>query len=615
MSEPSLADPHHDGSDLHVPERPVDLGDKTTVLLRVPRAVSVDDVAVRYVHDGEPTVAVAKVDRETDTDVWWRATFPVWNPATPYRWLLSGGDLGYAWLNGIGIQRFDVPDSDDFVATSDPGGPGWHLESVIYQVFPDRFASSGLGVQPPEWALPRDWGVRPKGRGPTTPYEFYGGDLVGIERHLDHVASLGANVLYMTPFFPAGSAHRYDATTFEAVDPVLGGDEALASLTRAAHERGLRVLGDLTTNHVGNGHEWFARAKADEHAPEREFFFFDRRRRTGYECWLGVPSLPKLDHRSAELERRFFEGETSVVQRWLRPPYSLDGWRIDVANMTGKRDAVDLGTEVASEAREAAVAARPDALVIAEHAHDVRFALQPGAWHGTMAYAGFTRPVWSWLRGPKLPRHPAREFFGLPVGVPSLPGESAVATMRRFRAGMPWSSVLHSWTILDSHDTARFRTIAGSRERQVVGIGLQMTTPGVPLVFAGGEIGLEGEWGEDARRTMPWESPETWDTELLGSFRRLISLRRSSPALARGGIRYAYVGSDAILYLRESREERVLCLARRRAGEPLRMPLQTVGGKRIETLAHEGQVEEARVEDGAIEFSGEGPTFQAYRIE
>ena len=602
--------PHHDGSELYVPEPPTALGDETTVLLRVPRGLKVEEVAVRYVHDGEPTVAVAKVDRTNDSDVWWRATFPVWNPATPYRWLLSGGDFGYAWLNGAGLQPFDVPDSDDFVATPDPGGPEWHLESVVYQIFPDRFASAGLEVEPPEWALPRQWDERPTGRGPTTRREWYGGDLVGIERHLDHIASLGANVLYMTPFFPAGSTHRYDATTFEAVDPALGGDAALSSLTRAAHARGIRVLGDLTTNHVGKGHEWFVKASTDEHAPEREFFFFDGRRKSGYESWLGVASLPKLDHRSAELERRFFDGEESVVQRWLRPPFSLDGWRIDVANMTGRRDAVDLGAEVASEVRGAAVAARPDAVVVAEHAHDVRSILQPGAWHGTMAYAGFTRPAWTWLRGEVLPRDPAKEFFGLPVGVPLLPGEATVETMRRFRAGMPWSCVLHSWVILDSHDTARFRTISGSRERQRVGVGLQMTTPGVPMVFAGGEIGLEGEWGEDARRTMPWDRPETWDTELLEAYQRLIALRRSSRALARGGIRYAHVSADAIAYLREASGETVLCLAARAGHEPVRLPLAAIAGVELETLWGE----DVEVDGDDAILPADGPAFHAWKV-
>ena len=144
-----------------------------------------------------------------------------------------------------------------------------------------------------------------------------------------------------------------------------------------------------------------------------------------------------------------------------------------------------------------------------------------------MSYAGFTRPAWAWLRGDALPAEAAGQFLGLPVPMPRLSGEAVVNTMRRFRAGLPWHAALHSWAILDSHDTARFRTIAGSRERHVVGVGLQMTTPGVPMVFAGDEIGLEGDWGEDARRTMPWSHPQSWDTELLEAYRGLIALRRS----------------------------------------------------------------------------------------
>ncbi len=247
-----------------------------------------------------------------------------------------------------------------------------------------------------------------------------------------------------------------------------------------------------------------------------------------------------------------FNGESSVVQRWLRPPFALDGWRIDVANMTGRRNDVDLSAYVAHGVRAAAVAARPEALVVAEHAHDARADLRRGGWHGTMAYAGFTRPVWTWLRGDVVPAHLAQDFLGLPFGVPSRAAESMVETMRRFRAGVPWAGVLHSWTILDSHDTARFRTVVGSRERQLVGVGMQMTTPGVPMVFAGDEIGLEGDWGEDARRTMPWSHPETWDTELLDAYRRLVTIRRKSEALARGGIRYVRVSADAVAYLRES---------------------------------------------------------------
>ncbi|MGI8885312.1 MAG: glycoside hydrolase family 13 protein [Gaiellaceae bacterium] len=605
-----LAMPHHDGSELYAPEWPEELGNETTVLLRMPRGRAVDSVAVRYVRDGEPGVAPARIDRETEADVWWRASFPVWNPVTPYRWLLSGGDFGYAWLNGVGLQRFDGPDADDFIATPEPGGPAWHLESVVYQVFPDRFASAGLTVTPPDWAVPRGWDAPPTGRGPETPFEWFGGDLVGLEQRLGHIAALGASVLYLTPIFPAGSTHRYDASTFERVDPLLGGDDALESLVRAAHGRGMRVLGDLTTNHVGTGHEWFAAARNGAGVPEREFFFFDDRLEAGYESWWGVPSLPKLDYRSPELRRRVYGGATSVVERWLRPPFSLDGWRIDVANMTGRLNGVDVSGEVARGVRAAGVAARGDALVVAEHSHDARGDLRAGGWHGTMNYPGFTRPVWAWLRGDELSGEPASGFLGLPVGVPRLPGGSVVETMKRFRAGVPWQSVLHSWTLLDSHDTARFRTIAGSRERQILGIGLQMTTPGVPMVFAGDEIGLEGEWGEDARRTMPWSRPETWDSELYEAYQRLISVRRGSRALAVGGIRYAHVSADAIAYLREVSAETVLCLACRAGSEPLRLPLAALGGHELETLFGA----DAEIDGDDAVLPAEGPAFHIWRV-
>jgi alpha-glucosidase len=602
-----LSRPHHDGSDVYVPERPSALGEDITVLLRVCRETPVEQVAVRYVRDQDPLVAAAEIDRETDSHTWWRATFPVWNPSTPYRWLLSGGSFGYTWLNGSGLQPFDVPDADDFVATPEPGGPDWHERSVVYQVFPDRFASAGLDVAPPEWAIPRAWDELPTGRGPETPFEWFGGDLVGLEQRLGHISELGANVLYLTPFFPAGSTHRYDASSFDEVDPLLGGNDALAALTKAAGERGIRVIGDLTTNHVGVGHPWFASALAGSEL-ERGFFYFDGDLPAGYECWYGVPSLPKLNYASAELRSRMYEGEHSAVRRWLEPPFALDGWRIDVANMTGRLHDVDLLPEVASGVRAAALRSRPDALVVAEHAHDARADLQAGRWYGTMNYRGFTRPVWQWLRGDELPAG-VSGFFELPVEIPRVSGAAAVETMTSFGAGVPWRSLLHSWLLLDSHDTARFRTIAGSRARQLVGVGMQMTTPGVPMIFAGAEIGLEGDWGEDARRTMPWDRPGTWDTEALEVYRGLIALRRESEALARGGMRYAHVSGDAIAYVRESPGETLLCLATRADHPEVRLSRAALGTE-PETLYGD----DARIEGDEVVLPSRGPAFHVWRI-
>jgi alpha-glucosidase len=145
---------------------------------------------------------------------------------------------------------------------------------------------------------------------------------------------------------------------------------------------------------------------------------------------------------------------------------------------------------------------------------------------------------------------------------------------------------------------ARFRTVAG-RDRHLVGVGLQMTTPGVPMVFAGDELGLEGEWGEDGRRTMPWDGGG--DRAFLEEMRRLAALRRSSAALARGGIRYVHVSADAIAYLRETREETLLCLAARAAHAPVAIPYS-----QLETLYG------ADARDGVL--PADGPSFHVWRI-
>jgi alpha-glucosidase len=161
--------------------------------------------------------------------------------------------------------------------------------------------------------------------------------------------------------------------------------------------------------------------------------------------------------------------------------------------------------------------------------------------------------------------------------------------------------VLHSWNLLDSHDTARFRTIAGTPGRHLVGVGLQMTLPGVPMLFAGDEIGLEGAWGEDARRTMPWQDPGSWDTAFLEQNRALVALRRSLPALARGGLRFVHVGPDAVAFLRETRDERLLVLAARATHEPITTPFTN-----LETLYGEDA-------PGGV-LPPDGPAFHVWRI-
>lgn len=572
LPAPQRMEPHHDGSPLYLSHPAPPLGSRFRVRVRVPDELGVEKVIVRTVADGEAHyVTAARSDIPGVPESWWTAELTARNLVTPYRFLLATADEQW-WLTGAGLHAREVTDSFDFRVTSHPASPEWAADAVAYQVFPDRFARSQHAIplgDLPDWAVPAAWDepmdVSTRAARDT---RLYGGDLDGVTEHLDHVAGLGANLLYLTPVFPARSNHRYDATTFDQVDPILGGDEALRRLQEAAHARGMRVMGDITTNHTGVTHEWFV-AAMDPERPEAGFYLRDESDPTGWATWQGVPTLPKLNHASDELARRLFQAPDSSVRRWLGPGRGLDAWRIDVANMTGRYAADDLTHDVARRMRAAVSATEPDALLVAEHYFDHADDITGDGWHGVMNYAGFTRPVWTWLMDAT---QLGGRFLELPMRMPRRDGAAVVTVMREFLAKVPWTARLASFNLVDSHDTARIETlVAGDAGRVEAALALMVGLPGIPMVCYGDEVGIPGTFGEDGRRPMPWDAapdgvapdPGRWDAERHATYRQLLTLRRQSVALRRGGLRWLHVGEDLLVALREHPEECALVVVAR----------------------------------------------------
>jgi alpha-glucosidase len=369
----------------------------------------------------------------------------------------------------------------------------------------------------------------------------------------------------------------------------------------------MRLIGDLTTNHCGSRHPWFETGRRDPDSVESDFFYW-RAADPGYLGWCGVPSLPKLNWSSPELLDRMIESPDAVVRRWLQPPYGLDGWRIDVANMTGRHGADDRNHEIARRVRGAAAAARPDAVVIAEHGHDYTGDVAGDGWHGSMNYAGFLRPVWRWLADPAT----TLNFLGVPVTVRPNTGPQVVDTMSDFLGAVPWRVRCANLNQLGSHDTPRFGTVTGNRVLVEVGAVLLMTLPGIPAIFAGDEIGLEGINGEDARRPFPWDRREQWDETLLDTMRRLTWLRRGSSALTHGGLRWLSVEDDRLAFLRESASERILVVVARAGGEPLPLPPSICGATGDIEVLHGAEPRTGA--SGRIEVPGDGPAAHVWRL-
>lgn len=562
---------HHDGSELYVSPLYPRLGQPVSLWVRVDPGLAATAVHLRSTVDGDQhfSACLPASDR-SPAGSWWAVTTMMRNTRLRYRFLIDAPRGGMT-LNGVGLHDREVTDVHDFCLTVDPPPPAWARDAVFYEIFLDRFARStirtGAGETAPEWAVLADWDDDVRHGTADGVRQLYGGDLRGVSEHLDHLEELGVTAVYLTPFFPATSNHRYDASTFGHVDPLLGGDEALVELTAAAHRRGVRIVGDLTLNHTGSTHEWFVDATADPDSPQARFYLFDEHP-SHYETFAGVPSMPKLDHRSAELRARLFEGSTSVVHRYLEE-FGLDGWRIDVAQSSGHCGASDRTLETARATMRTARAATRDAYVVAEHQFDASEALQGDAWHGAMAYGAFTRPVWSWLAETDIDRH-----WGVPAGHPPYTGVGMAAAMDQFTALIPWRSRTHSLNLLDSHDTPRLLSVTGP-SRYRLAVGMLLTFPGIPMLFAGDEIGTHGVDLEDARQPFRW-ARETWDQELFDWHRRLIRLRRSHQALVTGGFRWLHVGDDVVVYERADREQTLIVQVSRRDHPPVVSPVPAV---------------------------------------
>jgi alpha-glucosidase len=251
-----------------------------------------------------------------------------------------------------------------------------------------------------------------------------------------------------------------------------------------------------------------------------------------------------------------------------------------------------------------------DAYLVGEHFHDYLPDLDGSTWPGVMNYSGFTRPMWTWLVEED---SPLGNWMGMPRQWPRLPGGSVVETMRRF-APMPWTARTASMNIVSSHDSPRIRTIAGDNGHVEVAVGAMFTLPGVPMIWSGDEIGLTGVTGEDGRKPFPWNRPEAWNRSTFTQYSEFMTIRRDSDALRRGGLRWAFVDEDRMVFLRESASETCLVMLARASGGSIRLSARLLGFRdetEAETL-YGGATLRAR--SGWVDLPGDGPSVHVWRM-
>jgi cyclomaltodextrinase len=431
--------------------------------------------------------------------------------------------------------------------------PDWLRDAVIYQVFVDRFATTG-GAPFAE---------------PTTLAGFYGGTLRGVIERLDHIADLGATCLWLSPIYPSPSHHGYDATDYRSVEPRLGTEADLVALCAAAHVRGIRVILDFVVNHLSSGHPAFQAAQADRSSPEAAWFTFTAWP-DAYLSFFGVQDHPQVDSDDPGARAYMIES----ARHWLE--LGVDGFRCDYAN--GPSHAFWSAFRAATRATD------PDSVTIGEVVETP--ALQwtyQGRLDGCLDFF-----LLGALRG-------AFAFGSLsPTGLD--------VTVRRHLAARPPDFLLP--TFLDNHDMNRFLwVVRGDTRRLRLAALFQFTLPDPPIVYYGTEVGLSqvrdvrsadgSGHPEEARRPMPWGADQ--DADLLAFYQRLVGLRRRSAARWRGGRRTVAIDDASGLYaVRCGDGADAAIVVLNLAGTPLRTDLPGRDGLAVALATDETVIDDGR---------------------
>jgi cyclomaltodextrinase len=395
--------------------------------------------------------------------------------------------------------------------------PDWVPDTVFYQIFPDRFRNDDPSNDPPD-TVP--WGSEPDR------HHFQGGDLAGVIEGLGHLERLGVSGLYLNPIFTAGTNHRYDTWDYFTVDPHLGDVGVLRELVAEAHHRGIRVILDGVFNHCGDGHpafrDWQTNGAASEYAGWFTTFPSQPLGAPDYQTCGGAAYLPKLDLTNPAARDHVLRAATY----WIEAA-AIDGWRLDVP--------FKVAHEFWAAFRETVRSVAPDAYLLGE------------VWRDAKPWLDVFDGVTNYRQRDNIVGYCIHD---------ALDGED-FAQETADLAGHHSDAALWMVSLVGSHDTARLRTLAGRDvDRAVCAIAAMFTVPGVPLIYYGDEVGLDGDNDPGCRRAMPWDD-SVWDQRLLATVTQLCAVRAASPALRRGDFQPLTARNGLVAFERTHGDDRV----------------------------------------------------------
>ncbi len=439
--------------------------------------------------------------------------------------------------------------------------------SVIYQIFPDRFYESKPHTSLPfadrvyrtnKQGEPYFW---PTEQGGDLNMDYFGGDFAGIQEKLPYLADLGVGWIYLNPIFEAHSNHRYNTADYLKADPLLGTNEEFSALCAQAQKYDIRIILDGVFSHTGADSIYFNKegrygwggAYHDPESPYRSWYDFSDEYPCGYRSWWGFDTLPEVNENDPAY-RRFICGRGGVIDTWLS--LGASGFRLDVAD--------ELPDSFIEEIRRAVKAHGQDKLLIGEVWEDA-----------TNKIAYDQRRTYLLGRGlDSVMNYPFRSAaLDFAAGVDTKQVADGILSICE---NYPKPALDCLMNFMSTHDTERALTALADEPSEgrsrywqsgrrldypqyehgirllLLAYAMIFTLPGVPSIYYGDEIGMQGYRDPFNRAYYNWNSTEK---RLRPVFRQLAELRRDCDAFLDGDFRLTGAQGDILQYQRRGKTQ------------------------------------------------------------
>ena len=509
-----------------------------------------------------------------DSFEYWELHFYATTPGLYFYHFVLDTPWGKSYVKNAGDGRGELnaslPGFQQTVYDENFLTPNFLKGGIMYQIFPDRFFNSKTPKKNvPKSRVMRDWGDTPfwkeEQMNGIWNNDYFGGDLKGVKKKLSYIADLGVTCIYLNPVFESHSNHRYDTADYEKIDSLLGDENDLKNLCTVAKEKyGISIILDGVFSHTGCDSRYFNMynhyddigAYNSKESPYFSWYKFinwpDE-----YHSWWGIKLLPEVIEED-EGYRNYICGENGILKKWLR--CGIAGYRLDVADELPDIFLDDLRKSVKSENENAIIIGEVWEDATNKFAYGQRRKYLLGEELDSVMNYPFADAILNFVRYANgnaffnavlsiIENYPPQVLNVLMNHIGTHDTERAITRL----AGENPDAHDRTWQF--EHNTlSEFDYLKGISMMKIASL-IQFTLPGVPSIYYGDEIGMQGMKDPFNRGCMPWDKP---NEELLKWYKRLGQIRHSSKAFIDGDFEKLYCDGGLIAYSRSSEGDNIL---------------------------------------------------------